>query len=46
MYPFNKDEISLLQLALGLLPDENGDYRIDDMILTKEQMLENYGMKI
>ena len=34
----------------GLLPDENGLYRIDDMtgdmMLTKEQMLRNYGMKI
>ena len=37
-------------MALGLLPDENGLYRIDDMtgdmMLTKEQMLRNYGMKI
>ena len=37
-------------LWIGLLPDENGLYRIDDMtgdmMLTKEQMLRNYGMKI
>ena len=43
MYTFIK---YIFNWLLGLLPDENGLYRIDDMMLTKEQMLSNYGMKI